>query len=92
MSDTSWKELLLEDKEDWETFKDSIEYVDPPDLDFDRKFDGSWGTANRIPFILWTKTGVYYSAEYDGQDYIEAAPRNPPQKEKDDKEMDSKSD
>lgn len=42
------------------------------------EFDNGYGTSEGYPFTLWTKTHVYFPVVYDGSEWVESVPRNPP--------------
>ncbi len=47
------------------------------DEELDRRFDAGYGTAEGVPFTLWTKDFVYFNYEYDGADKCLSVERSP---------------
>ena len=43
----------------------------------DQDYDAGYGGADCFPFYAWTKSRVFFVAEYDGATGINYAPRNP---------------
>ena len=41
------------------------------------EFDDGFGTAEGIPFTVWTHNTVYFPVEYDGSDTVGSVARNP---------------
>lgn len=80
----TWREKFQ--KEIFPHTKDTIEDLvfesKKPSTLLDREFDDGFGGAEGTPFIAWSENFVYFSRDYDGADYIEYAPRNPPKEMK----------
>lgn len=41
------------------------------------EFDSGYGLAKGQPFLAWSRNFVFFPSEYDGSEWVSAAPRNP---------------
>ena len=59
---------------------DSWECLEASTLDDNslfQEFEYIFRGPNVRQFVLWTRTHVYFSREYDGKDYVDSVERNP---------------
>ncbi len=74
---TTWRSMITyEMKVRNETWDDVVACTLYDEI-LDVEFDDDYGTAEGKPFTLWTKNRVYFPTEYDGQESVASAPRNP---------------
>jgi len=74
---TTWKKLLMASlKERGEYWKDVVSMT-LTRKELHAKFYLSYGDSGAYPFLLWTPSRVYFSAEYDGKPHVESVSRDP---------------
>ena len=80
MADTSWRILISEALSSSGATWDDVESCTLSDAELDVVFDAGFGIDEGAPFTLWTKDRVYFPVQYDGSEWCESVPRNPPGK------------
>lgn len=74
---TTWRELIGEELANrGESWDDVVEST-LTEREMDTEFDDGFGSAEGVPFTLWTAARVYFPTEYDGAEGVASAPRNP---------------
>ena len=76
MKMTNWEELLREAViETGEVFEDLQTTLTPEKMK--KRFDRDFGETKGEPFTAWGEKYVYFPCEYDGEESVGWAPRNP---------------
>lgn len=71
-----YRMFSIEAEEYGETLVD-IEDSTLSEEEFYRKFDGWIVERSPLHYTIWTKHRVYFPAQYDSDEYMSSAPRNP---------------
>lgn len=74
---TTWRQLIEDEMNRVGDSFDAVEKFNFAKGDLDTVFDGGYGTSRGSPFLLWTKTRVYFPVVYDGAEWAGSVPRNP---------------
>ena len=69
---TTWRKLFNELSD-----KEPLLVNTLTEEEMDVEFDGGFGLVKGRPFTAWSENFVYFPIEYDGQESIGSAPRNP---------------
>ena len=73
----NWFNLITKEMEkngdSWECLEASTLEDETMFQEFRQDYDG----PNGEQFVLWTRTHVYFSRNYDGKDYVDSIERNP---------------
>lgn len=74
---STWKSLIQREmdhqKESWA----DVVHTSLTEEELNREFDSGYGSPEGCPFLLWTKTRVYFPVQYDGSEWCESVPRKP---------------
>lgn len=75
MSDTNWRNLIIQALMPGDSFEDLAIAIDDGELD--RIFDNGLGLIEGSPFTAWSRQWVYFPVVYDGSEWVGCVPRNP---------------
>lgn len=75
---TTWRDQIAEQMEHHdESWDDVVGFaIDGGKPSFDVAFDDGFGSANGLPFTLWTNRRVYFPVVYDGVEWCASVPRD----------------
>ena len=73
----TWRKLISSGLEkNGEAWADVVAMTLSED-ELDIEFDAFYNSIEGTPFYLWTENYVYFSAQYDGEEWCSSVPRHP---------------
>jgi len=74
---TTWREEITEAFDTTGDYWSDVEAHTFINGEMDRVFDDGYGSAEGVPFTLWTTDRVYFPVVYDGAEWVGWTFRNP---------------